>query len=221
MTEDPHADQPVQVHGTLKSAEKAVILLHGRGASANSILRLSQQLPQENVVYLAPQAANRTWYPNSFLAPVEQNEPGRTSGLNKISVLVQQIQDAGITTENVFIASFSQGACLATEYAARRIAPESAARTEISDGESGGILGFSGGLIGETINMEEFTGDMNGTPVFLGCSDADPHIPLERVNETAAVFNSLNADVEKRIYEGMGHTINEEEIAYFKNLLIK
>ncbi len=205
--EHPHGNQPVATAGTaLDNADTAVIMIHGRGASADSILQLSQHLPQDNIAYLAPQAARREWYPNSFLAPTEQNEPGRSSGLRVINELIDDAHDAGIPTDCIMLLGFSQGACLATEYAARN--PQ----------QYHGVVGLSGGLIGETITVSAFDGDMDGTSVFLGCSDRDPHIPQERVDATASVFEKLDADVEKRIYEGMGHTINEDELQYVRDL---
>ncbi len=206
--EQPHGNQPVKTAGAaLDDAETAVIMIHGRGASADSILHLAQQLPQKQTAFLAPQAANREWYPRSFLVPVEENEPGRTSGLQVISSLIDEANDAGIDTEDIILLGFSQGACLATEYAARH--PQ----------RYRGVVGLSGGLIGETIDTDDYDGELSGTPVFLGCSDRDPHIPAERVETTAAVFEQLNGDVEKRIYEGMGHTINEDEIRYVRTLI--
>lgn len=207
MTDDPHQDQPVKTVGaTLEDAERTMIMIHGRGATADSILRLSTHFP-EDIAYLAPQAKNHEWYPESFLAPVEDNEPGRSSGLAVVDSLIDRAAQHGISTENVYLLGFSQGACLATEYAARNPA------------KYGGVFGLSGGLIGDTVDVYDYTGDLVETTVFLGCSDEDPHIPLERVNETAAVFEQLNAAVEKRIYEGMEHTINEDEIAFIQDCL--
>lgn len=204
----PHADQLVQTRGPdLADAEQAVILLHGRCATADSILQPVDSLPQDGIAYLAPQAADREWYPHAFLEPVERNEPHLTSALNRVSRIIETVNDAGITPNHTFIAGFSQGACLALEYAARH--PQ----------RYGGVVGFSGGLIGEQVDPQDYSGDMEQTPVFLGCSDQDPHIPLERVNATADVFASLNAAVEKRIYKGMGHTVNQDELAYVRELL--
>lgn len=208
MEEHPHGNQPTATAGTsLADADTAAIMIHGRGASADSILQLTEQLPQDGVTYLAPQAASREWYPNSFLSQVNENEPGRTSGLQTITALIKKVNAAGIDTDDILLIGFSQGACLATEYAARHPA------------RYGGVAGFSGGLIGEEIDVAEYGGDLAGTPVFLGCSDRDPHIPVERVDVTADVFDRLNADVEKRIYEGMGHTINEDEMSYVQDMI--
>jgi phospholipase/carboxylesterase len=160
---------------------------------------MGERLQVEGVAYLAPQAAGNTWYPNPFTAPVESNEPGRSSGLAAVAAAVDEANAAGIPTERVLLLGFSQGACLASEFVAREPT------------RYGGLAALSGGLIGERIGPEEYTGDLAGTPVFLGCSDVDPHIPAERVHETAAVFDRLNADVTERLYEGMGHTVNADE----------
>lgn len=201
-----HEDQPVRTSGkSLSDAEIAVIMIHGRGATPGSVLRLAENFEIEGVAYLAPEAANNEWYPESFLNPVEQNQPEISSALDKVRHVKDEIEENGIPAEKIVLLGFSQGACLATEYAVRN--PE----------RYGGVIAFSGGLIGKEIPEHE--GDLEGTPVFIGCSDRDPHIPLERVNETAEVFERLNADVDKRIYEGMGHKINEEELNHAAQLI--
>ncbi|MFB6102163.1 MAG: alpha/beta hydrolase [Haloplanus sp.] len=197
---DPHGDQPLVTAGTpLGEAEAAAVLVHGRGATARSIVRMAEAFRQPGVAYLAPQAARNTWYPNPFTAPVESNEPGRTSGLQAITDAVSEANGAGIPTERVLLLGFSQGACLASEFVAR------------NPTRYGGLVALSGGLIGEGIDPDDYGGDLTGTPVFLGCSDIDPHIPEERVHETATVFERLSADVTKRLYEGMDHTVNADE----------
>lgn len=199
----PHQDQPRVTAGTaLDEADAAIVALHGRGATARSIVNAIDRLQQPGVAMLAPQAANNTWYPYPFMEPVEKNEPARQSGLQAIEEAIAAANDAGIPTEQVLVLGFSQGACLASEYVAR------------NPRRYGGVVAFSGGLIGETIDPDEYAGDLDGTPYFAGCSDVDPHIPVERVHTTAEVFEQLNADVEKRIYRGMGHGVNEEEIEY-------
>ena len=204
----PHDDQPVTTAGPrLAEADAVVILVHGRGATAESILSLADEIALSNVAYLAPQAANRTWYPNSFLAPVETNEPGRTSGLEQIGTLLEEAAGAGINPEQAALVGFSQGACLASEYVARR--PR----------RFGGLAALSGGLIGASIDPNSYEGDLEGTPVFLGCSDRDPHIPAERVEETAAIFERLNAEVDTRLYPGMGHGINADELEQVTQLV--
>jgi phospholipase/carboxylesterase len=198
-----HGDQPVRRSGQeLGEADRAVIMLHGRGATAESILQLSDQLP--DAAYIAPQAAEREWYPRSFLEPREKNQPHLNSALEKVDSLVEEAAEE-VGRENVYLLGFSQGACLASEYAASY------------PGRYGGLIVLSGGLIGETV--QEFDGDLEGTPVFVGCSDSDPHIPLERVEKTVEVFELLNADVEKYIMEGSHHGIVEYEVEKVREML--
>ncbi len=196
-----HQNQPVyQAWQPLAQAGAAMILVHGRGATAPSILELASLLPHDKLAYLAPQAADQTWYPFSFLEPVEQNEPGLSSGLQVLAHLTAQIEAAGIPAERIIIGGFSQGACLTAEFAARR--PQ----------RYGGLLIFSGGVIGPPGALRGYHGSLAGTPVFLGCSTTDFHIPATRVNETAAVFEKLGAAVTKQLYPNMGHTIIQDEI---------
>jgi predicted esterase len=206
---EPHNIQPVIYSGAkLGEAKSAMIMIHGRGADAQDILSLSDEFNVEGVAYIAPQANNYTWYPYSFLSPVEMNEPGRSSGLSVIDSIVKQLNEYGFTSENIFLLGFSQGACLSLEYAARFPKKITA------------VFGLSGGLIGEQSELINYNGDLSGTEIFLGCSDIDPHIPLQRVNETEKIFRSLKAKVEKRIYAGMGHTINNDEINFMRNKLL-
>jgi predicted esterase len=184
-----------------------MIMVHGRGANAADIISLSQLLNRDDICYLAPEAAGRVWYPYSFLAPVAKNEPGRSSGLRIIAGLAEQFRSAGMAPERVAILGFSQGACLALEFAAR------------NPRRYGAVFGLSGGLIGETIDPAGYTGSLAGTPVFIGCSDIDAHVPLSRVKETTAVMTALGAAVIERIYPGMPHTINENEIAEVRRML--
>lgn len=204
----PHQDQPLVTAGApLDAAEGAVVLVHGRGATANSIIQMADEFYDHGIAYLAPQAANSTWYPRPFTAPVEANEPGRTSGLDAIGNAIETANAADVPTDRVMILGFSQGACLASEFAACR--PR----------RFGGIVALSGGLIGESIDPDAYDGDLDGTPVFIGCSDVDPHIPEQRVHETVTVLEELNGAVEKRIYEGMGHGINQDEIDYVSEMV--
>jgi predicted esterase len=203
----PHQGQKIYTTGKpLAEAQAAMILIHGRGATAPSILELADVLHHPDMAYLAPQAANNTWYPYSFLSPIAQNEPGISSGLQVIGDLIAQIEEAGIPRQKIIVAGFSQGACLASEYIARNPA------------RYGGLLAFSGGIIGPPgMNRSDSDGrhdsrDLQQTPVFIGCSDIDPHIPLQRVEETAALFTSLNAQVNLQIYPNMAHTIIQDEI---------
>ncbi|QCS44086.1 alpha/beta hydrolase [Natrinema versiforme] len=203
----PHQNQQLVTGGTdLADAEAALVLTHGRGATARGMIQMAGEIHRDGVALLAPQAARQTWYPNSFLAPVERNEPGRSSGLQAISDAIAEANDAGIPTERIMLVGFSQGACLASEYLAR------------NPRRYGGLAAFSGGLIGEDLD-DEYPGDLENTPVFLGCSDVDPHIPAERVHDTADILESMNADVTKRLYEGMGHGINEDEMEYVSGMV--
>lgn len=161
---------------------------------------MAEEFDVQEVAHLAPQAAGNTWYPNPFTAPVEANEPGRTSGLQAIGDAVTEAKEADLTADRVLVLGFSQGACLAAEYVARNPA------------RYGGLAVLSGGLIGETVDPDDYEGDLEGTPVFLGCSDSDPHIAEARVRESAAVFEELNGEVTTRLYPGMGHGVNRDEI---------
>ena len=198
---DPHAGQPVLTAGKLLAAASgALILIHGRGATAESILDLADYLPHPDLAYLAPQAADYTWYPYSFLSPLERNEPYLSSALARVAAVVAQVEAAGIPPARIVLGGFSQGACLASEYVARHAQ------------RYGGLLVFSGGLIGPEGAPRDYDGTLAGTPVFVGCSDVDPHIPIDRVRETADVLTRLGARVDSRVYPRMGHTINQDEI---------
>jgi phospholipase/carboxylesterase len=168
---------------------------------------MGEQVHTEGMAYLAPQAAQNTWYPNSFLASIESNEPGLSSGLATVEGAVDQLRDASIPREQIVLCGFSQGACLASEYLARNA------------DRYGGLVAFSGGVIGPNGTPRDYDGSLDETPVFIGCSDVDPHIPIDRVEETARVFEYLDGDVDKRLYEGMGHTVNEEELEYLRDLV--
>lgn len=198
-----HDDQTIVESGqSLEDADKAVIMLHGRGATAQSIIQLSEQLPK--AAYMAPQAANRQWYPRSFLEPREKNQPHLDSALEVVDSLVERAAGS-VGKENVYLLGFSQGACLASEYVASH--PD----------RYGGLIVLSGGLIGE--DVQEFEGDLEDTSVFVGCSDNDPHIPLERVNKTVDVLQDLNGEVEKYIMEGSHHGIVDYEIEKVSEML--
>jgi len=173
------------------------------------MLPLADTLAQPEWLYVAPQAAGHTWDPYSFLAPTPHNQPGLSSGLRRVNTVIDDLIADGVPAAQIVLLGFSQGACLALEAAARR-------------GERlGGIIAFSGGLIGPPGTPRDYDGNLDGTPVFLGCSDVDAHIPLERVHESAEVFERLGAEVTKRIYPGMGHTINADEIAFARGLLAR
>ena len=208
MTTPIHENQDVATAGRdLRQATAAMIMIHGRGATAESILTLSSEFDAPGLAYLAPQAANNTWYPYSFLSPLSQNEPFLSSALATLDALVTHAGAAGIPPEKMVLLGFSQGACLASEYVARHPA------------RYGGLVAFSGGLIGPAGTPRNYQGSLEGLPVFLGCSDADPHIPAERVQETEQVLQKMGAAVTMRLYPGMGHTVNQDEIDFVQQLL--
>ena len=208
-TPDPHAGQTVLRHGPAPAdARLTIICVHGRGASAEDILSLAAELRTDDVAFLAPNAAGGTWYPYSFLAPMDQNQPGLDSGLGVLGRLVTELDETGITANRVGLLGFSQGACLALEFAARNPTRYAC------------VIGLSGGLIGPPGTPRNYPGTLAGTPVFLGCSDVDAHIPIERVHETARVLRDLGAVVDARIYPGMGHTVNEDELAAVRALTV-
>lgn len=210
MTNDPHANQPVLRRGPAPAdARLSAILVHGRGASAEDILGLANEFAVDDIAYLAPQAADATWYPYSFLAPIAHNEPGITSGLAKIASLVELVGADGVTPDRIVLLGFSQGACLSLEFAARHARRYAA------------VIGLSGGLIGPPGTPRNYQGSFKDTPVFLGCSDIDPHIPIERVHESCTVFRRMGAVVDERIYERMGHLVNADEIEAVQKLLGK
>jgi phospholipase/carboxylesterase len=205
-----HQGRPMLTRGAPPDqARLAMILLHGRGASAEDILSLAAGLPQLEVAYFAPQAANNTWYPNRFVAPVATNEPHLSSALETIANLVNEVVARGVPHERLMVLGFSQGACLALEFAARH--PRRYA----------GVFGLSGALIENGDRPRHYAGDMAGTPVFLGCSEADFHIPTERVHRSADVFRQLNASVTERIYPGLGHSVNEDELMFIGEVMRK
>ncbi|HEY8600381.1 MAG TPA: alpha/beta hydrolase [Thermomicrobiales bacterium] len=191
----------------LARARGAVVMVHGRGASAESILGLAESLQTAGLALLAPQAAGGSWYPYSFLAPLEQNEPSLSAALATIGATLDAVAAAGVPAERTVLLGFSQGACLALEYAARN------AR------RYGGVVGLSGGLIGPDGTPRDYAGSLGDTPVFLGCSDVDFHIPQARVIESAEILRGLGGTVEMRIYPGMGHTVNEDELEAVQGIL--
>ena len=204
----PHAGRPVLTAGAdLGQATAAMIMVHGRGASAEDILALSEELPDPAFVYVAPQAAGSAWYPRSFLFPIEDNEPGITSGMSVLEGIESRLNAAGIPSERIVLLGFSQGACLSLEYAARH------AR------RFGGVAGLSGGLIGPDGTPRDYAGALEGTPVFLGCSVMDPHIPRSRVELTRDVLSSLGAAVTMRLHPQPGHSVNEDEIEAVRTIV--
>jgi len=204
----PHAQQPVGTSGPPPEKSRgAVIMIHGRNATPASILELVSLIGAPDIHFVAPAAANNTWYPFSFLAEIEQNEPGISSGYFVIDGLVNDLIARGVARERIFLLGFSQGGCLASTYAARHAA------------RYGGVFALSGGLIGPPGTTWSFPGSFDGTPVFLGCSDVDGHIPKERVEESAVVFRRMKADVTMRMYPGMGHTVNTDEVVFIRQTL--
>lgn len=208
MRAGPHQNQPIRAAGeAIDRARALVVLVHGRGATAESILTLADELDCEGVAYRAPQAAGRTWYPASFLAPIERNEPGLSSGLETIGAVLAQAERDGLPREQHVILGFSQGACLTLEFAARH--PR----------RYGGVIAFTGGLIGPPGTGRDYEGSFDGMPVFLGSSDPDPHVPWTRVEESAEVFDRMGAEVTLRRYPGMGHTINVDELEAARGII--
>lgn len=204
----PHQGQPVLFSGEpLTTARAAMILVHGRGASAEDILELATEFPASGFAFLAPQAAGHEWYPFSFMAPLDSNEPGLSSGLAVIASLFNQVAEAGIPAERTILLGFSQGACLSLEFAARN------AR------RYGGVVGFSGGLIGPSGTPRDYPGSFENTPIFLGCSDVDPHIPRARVELSAQVMQQLGGNVTMRLYPYLGHTVNRDEVRFVREIV--
>lgn len=202
-----HTNNIITAGRKLEQADKALILIHGRGGRANDMLFLADELAVEDFALLAPQATGNTWYPYSFMAPSPQNEPYLTSALNTLKELVADINKAGIANENIYFLGFSQGACLTLEFVARNAA------------HYGGIIAFTGGLIGESIRRENYKGDFGGTPVFIGTGDPDPHVPVQRVYATTNILKDMNASVTEKVYPLMGHTISQDEIDQANNLI--
>lgn len=204
----PHQGQPVRVAGEpLARARAAILMLHGRGARAEDILSLANEFDQPQFAYLAPQAAENAWYPNRFLAPLEENEPWLSSALEFVGDVSKQIAAAGIPHERTIVLGFSQGACLALEFAARNA------------GRYGGVVGLSGALIGPEDAPRDYHGSLDGTPVFLGCSDVDFHVPIVRVHQAADVMRRLGGDVTERLYPNLGHTVNQDEIDFVRGMM--
>lgn len=207
ITPNLHAGMPVRVVGApIEEARAAMILLHGRGASAEDILTVAAELNIDNTAFLAPQAARYTWYPQRFTAPLEENEPWLSSALQVVDGLLSQLANAGISAEKTMLVGFSQGACLALEYAAR------------FPRHFGGLAGLSGAIIGPPGLERRPSGSLAETPVFLGCSDVDPHIPLERVEYSAKTLEKMQAQVSLRIYPGMGHVVNRDEVQMLQQM---
>lgn len=204
-----HTKQVIRAVKQTGEATKAMIMVHGRGGSAEDILSLASYLPVNDFALFAPQATNNTWYPYSFLAAPKENEPWLSSALAVLQEVVADVQATGITTDNIYFLGFSQGACLTLEFVTRNAT------------KYGAVVAFTGGLIGDQIYDQNYTGDFGGTPVFIGTSDPDPHVPVERVHATAEILTRMNAQVTKKIYKNMGHTISQDEINQVNELIFK
>lgn len=202
-----HREKTITAGKEVAATNKVLIMLHGRGGNAADILSLSSHLDVKEFALLAPQATNNTWYPYSFLTPPIQNEPWLSSALQLIKDTVEEVMSKGVPSENIYFCGFSQGACLTLEFVARNAT------------KYGGVAAFTGGLIGDKIYTENYKGDFQNTPVFIGTSDPDPHIPVERIYATTNILKHMNADVTEKIYTNMGHTINQDEIDQVNKLI--
>lgn len=204
----PHEKTPVLETGLpVEEAQAAMILIHGRGAGPQSMISLLAHINVEGYTFKMPSATNNTWYPNRFIVPREQNEPFLSSALQKVDDVVQDLVDQGLSTEKIMLLGFSQGACLAVEYAARH--PQ----------RYGGVVALSGGLIGAEGEMDNYEGDLDNTPIYLGCDEDDFHIPQERVHESADILGKMGARVKKQIFQGLGHSINNVELAIVRKMM--
>ena len=204
----PHQGQPVRTAGDpIDRAKAALLMVHGRGARAEDILSLVDELAQPGFAYLAPQAAGDTWYPKRFLDPIASNEPWLSSALAFVGEVFDQIIQSGIRAERIMLLGFSQGACLTLEFVARN------AR------RYGGLVGLSGALIGPDDTPRDYEGSLEGTPVFLGCSEADFHVSKERVQQTTEILRRLGGEVTERLYPDLGHSINQDEIDFIRSMM--
>ena len=202
-----HQKNIIAAGKNLNEAGKVLIMIHGRGGSAEDIISLAAHLQVTDYALLAPQATGNTWYPYSFMAPPAQNEPWLSSALNVVKDLVEDLESKGFKREQIYFLGFSQGACLTLEFVARHAA------------KYGGVVAFTGGLIGDKINRDNYKGDFQNTPVFIGTSNPDPHVPIERVYATTNILKDMNASVTEKVYEGMGHTISQDEVDQANNLV--
>lgn len=191
----------------LKEAKKVLIMIHGRGGDARDILSLAAHFNVEDFALMAPEATNNTWYPYSFLAPTEQNEPWLSSALDLLKETVDKVLDQGISAENIYFMGFSQGACLTLEFVTRNAK------------KYGGVAAFTGGLIGQEINESNYSGDFGGSPIFIGTGNPDPHVPVSRVNESVKILEKMKAKVNLKIYDGRPHTISQDEIEQANTLI--
>lgn len=201
-------NEPVATAGVpLGEAKKVLIMLHGRGDRAASFVRLSEELNALGFAFLAPQAIQNVWYPHSFMMPLPQNEPQLSLSLSGVTELLDNLTGLGFAEDRIYFLGFSQGACLSLEYAARHAK------------RYGGIIAFTGGLLGDTVDVSSYAGDFAGTPIFIGSSDHDPHVPENRIDESEVILQQMGANVTKKIYPGLGHTINDDELQHANALL--
>ncbi|MEO9021236.1 MAG: dienelactone hydrolase family protein [Ginsengibacter sp.] len=197
-----HPKKIVTAGKNIKDAKKVFIMIHGRGGSAEDILSLATHFPGNDFALLAPQANNNSWYPYSFMAPPSNNEPWLSAALSTLKEILDDVIAEGISKENIYFLGFSQGACLTLEFVTRNAS------------KFGGSIAFTGGLIGDKIYSENYKGDFKNTPIFIGSSNPDPHVPLQRVQATTNILRAMNAEVTEKIYENMGHTITQDEIRW-------
>jgi phospholipase/carboxylesterase len=202
-----HQKKIVTAGKELTASSKVLLMLHGRGGTAEDILSFASHLEVKDFSLIAPQATNNAWYPYSFMAPPSQNEPWLSSALRLVKEIVDDLYKKGIPSQNIYFTGFSQGACLTLEFVTRHA------------NQYGGVAAFTGGLIGDKIYPENYAGDFQGTPVFIGTSDPDPHVPVVRVNASSNILKNMNATVTEKIYSNMGHTINEDEIEQANKLI--
>jgi phospholipase/carboxylesterase len=204
-----HTKEYITAGQDLKQAKKALIMLHGRGAQASDILSLASHLQVSDYALVAPQATNYTWYPYSFMANPNHNEPWLSSALDVVGGVVKDIETAGIAKENIYFLGFSQGACLTLEFVTRNAT------------KWGGVVAFTGGLIGDILYTQNYKGDFSGTPVFIGTSNPDPHVPVQRVQESTRILQGMHAQVTEKVYTNMGHTVSKDEIDQANKLVFK
>ncbi|WP_316820725.1 alpha/beta hydrolase [Pedobacter gandavensis] len=204
-----HKKDIISAGQPIGSADKAIVFLHGRGASASDIISLNQHLQVNDAALFAPQATNHSWYPYSFMAPVSENQPALDSALSLLKDLTEDIESQGIPKNKIFFVGFSQGACLTLEYIARNAM------------QYGGVVAFTGGLIGSELKLSNYSGDFKQTPILISTGDPDPHVPVSRVNESKKILEEMNAQVSIKIYPGRVHTISKAEIELAKTLVFQ
>lgn len=204
-----HSKNIITAGKDISEAKKVLILLHGRGGNAHDMLAFADHFTLDDFSLLAPQATNNSWYPYSFLAPPAQNEPWLSSALEILNNMLEEIKSKGIASENIYFAGFSQGACLTAEFVSRNAA------------KFGGVIIFTGGLIGDKIYSEKYKGDFAGTPVFIGTGNPDAHVPVERVNKTAKTMEKMNAAVTVKVYDNKPHSISQDEIETSNKLIFE